>query len=306
MSDIFQLPFDSEAARYIGATLVGFLVASFVEWGADRRRNKRTVLVVRETLAEEIVANLEALDEILDALKENLGSNPSNRWPLERVETRLLEHVVDPVIGSLLSPPERLQAGIAVTQCNYLNEQLNGSREQIITGQLNAGYASVRIMDRILIPVGQTLTDLLCQILQRQQQFHSTKLNEMVLATRPLWEYSELSAPRIWRLRVLPNDELTNHAVYIVWYNDDPARSSLQTRVVELKVRANGGRFFDPNETSASHRILIRIGRRGVLRRLKSLRSRQTLISGSSSLRPLSPSEVYSSISEQIKQSNTN
>ncbi|CAN5428848.1 hypothetical protein BH09CHL1_BH09CHL1_25010 [soil metagenome] len=229
--------------KYFAATLLGFLVALAVELAANAVANRRKRRFIREAIAEEVAWNLHMLDQYFDALIAIYRHPVSVLYlPRQRLLTPLMTQSIDPETGSLLTAREWLIATNAIQQCDTINSALLDLRERLV--ELTAGkdlgqraaYAkteSARIIDNHLPALGQTFMELLCQVMERQVEYTSTKMMRIAVALAPARANGLMSADRTWRVRYLPNLQ-ARRGTLIAWKNDAPGMLPTDLRVVEI------------------------------------------------------------------------
>jgi hypothetical protein len=229
--------------KYFAATLLGFLVALAVELAANAVANRRKRRFIREAIAEEVAWNLHVLDRYFDALIAIYWHPVGVLYlPRQRLLTPLMTQSIDPETGSLLTAREWLIATNAIQQCDTINSALLDLRERVVElsaspdiGQ-RAAYAkaeSARIIDNYLPVLGQTLMELLCQIMERQVEYTSTKMMRIAVALTPARKNGLINVDRTWRVRYLP-DLQSRHGILIAWKNDASDLIPADLRVVEI------------------------------------------------------------------------
>ncbi len=248
---------DSGLTKYVAATVVGYMIALLANVTAHAIANRRSRRVLRESLAEEVLSNLIALDEIAEISSKNLlvdGRSRQFTIPNARLSTVVLTQCTSPSLSSLLSEGERLQAGSALIQAGIVNQRIDQIRELLwssvnkapVYGQygIRRGQAECRhVVDQILPPVGQTHTDLLCQVLSRQLTFDSSRLLGVATTLKPVVSKGWPNTPRIWRTGVAAPGTLGS-GFHIVWNNDAPDALSPNAIVIELKPSRTSDRIL--------------------------------------------------------------
>lgn len=242
---------DWTGTRYFLATLAGFLVALAVEMAADAVANRRKLRFIREAIAEEVTWNLTVLDEQFAALLA-IYRQPGGvlRIPRQRLLTPLMTQASDAETGSLLSTREWLLATNAMQQCDTVNSALHELRERL--GELNApadlheraAFArseAARIVNYLLPPLGHLLVDLLCQIMERQVEYSSTRMMRIAVTLMPARSGGCIPGDRVWRVRALP-DLAQRTGVLIAWRDDRVDQLPADLHVIEIDPGPGGDR----------------------------------------------------------------
>lgn len=253
--------------KYFAATVLGFLVALAVELGATAIANRRKRRFIREAIAEEVAWNLDVLDEHFDILIETYRKPVGVLYlPRRPLLTPLMTQSIDPETGSLLTTREWLVATNAIQQCNTVNTALLDMRERLWEMNsespyrgLRANYArteSERILNWLMPELGQILMELLCQIMERQVEYNSTKMMRIAVALNPARKNGRISADRTWRIRYLP-DLQTRTGTLIAWKNDTLSELPSGLSVVEIDPGIGGDRVKEHDD-----RLFSRLARR--------------------------------------------
>ncbi|MGH2551645.1 MAG: hypothetical protein ACRDHN_19850 [Thermomicrobiales bacterium] len=257
---------DWTGTRYFAATLLGFLVALAVEMAADAASNRRKRQFIREALAEEIAWNLFVLDEQFAALL-NIHREPAGplRFSRQQLLSRIMAQCIDPETGSLLSTPEWLHAVTAIQQCDDTNAALEEMRQRLLElsavpdRNLRTHYAqaeSARLINHQLPALGQTLMEMLCQIMERQVEYNSKKMMRIVVALIPAWSGGAINADCTWRVRYLP-DLQQRRGTLIAWKNDANEDLPSGLTVIEIDPGPGGDQVKRPDPG-----LLARIAKR--------------------------------------------
>lgn len=224
---------NSSGFRYVGATLVGFLVAFGVEQVVSILERRRLRSAVREALAEEVADNLFALDAYLASFNKNLQRNDRHLvWPIARLRTTMLERCLDASVIIVLNKQEQSYASIAFYQLTSLADKM---REDYAEIKDDFSVKDFRIQQLIqdLPVIAQNHVNLLVDVLAKQQVFASSRSSYLLSQLLPLLRENKLDSLRTWRTSQVPEEGRIGD-YYISWThdaNDWPAT----TEIVELR-----------------------------------------------------------------------
>lgn len=137
-------------------------------------------------------------------------------------------------MNAVLTEIERLQSIIAYHQCLTLTEIMANSYQEMRERPVRKPIIVREVIDLSLPIVGQTLVDLLCNVLMEQRVFASTQSASMSHRLLPLYEANALSSNRTWRTHTIPDSEWHGPFI-IVWRNDAPERVPDSVQIIELE-----------------------------------------------------------------------
>lgn len=178
-------------------------------------------------------------------------------WPLATLESAILERCLDPSVNAVLTEIEQVQSAIALQQCRQLTDAMETSREEIHANRNRTPILSRNIIDYHLPVVGQTFTDLLCNVLMEQQVFASTRSATTAHRLLPLYRANALSSDRTWRTYTI-SDSRWRGPFIIAWRHDDPQRTPGDVQVIELVPSEGSHRILRLRETRWYRRVLGR------------------------------------------------
>lgn len=292
---------DWTGTRYFLATLVGFLVALAVEMAADAFANRRKLRFIREAIAEEVTWNLTVLDEHFAGLLR-MHQQPEGmlRMSRQRLLTPLMTQAIDPETGSLLSTREWLLATNAMQQCDTVNAALLDLRERL--AELSdsrdrderiavAGSESARIVNYLLPPLGQSLVDLLCQIMERQVEYASTRMMRVAVNLMPARSNGCIRAERVWRVRALP-DLAQCTGILVAWRDDRIDQLPTGLTVIEINP-GPGGDHVRQHPATRLERLAAWPFRRSEARILKAQQAYLAAVHGERSQQSKLLTELY-------------
>ncbi len=261
----------SPGAKYVTATLVGFLVAFLVERLNHYIEDQQTRRVLREVLARELIGNLQYLDDIAETLVQNV-TGENRVWRSGDLSHAVLERCVDPSIGGVLTETEWIQAIIGAENTRLLNRDLKETSERVHLEPTTLAGESKRVLDEVLPAVAQTYVDLLCNILSNQVRYVHSGTQEVSLNIKTAWQANALDLDRTWRTSTVPEGGWPKDRL-IVWRNDQPdfvpKFVPKMVQVVELRPTARHSHARSTPVNDACGRIFQAVMRRRVLRELE-------------------------------------
>lgn len=236
---------NSEALRYISATALGFLIAVGTDWIASYRSARLLRTGLRNALAEEIADNFIVLDSYFAVIKKVIGEGSwiDSRWPTRALRLTMLERCFDPSIISVLTQREQAYATLAFYQSRDFGERAS----EIAEHQRSGGLVSDKVLNDLLegrmFFLSQSLISLLCEVLEQQQVFASTRAGQMSRQLREAVCKERSPSDRLWRTSLLrlgsPLAAKTN--TLIAWKND--ARDDVPKGVTVITLEPGQGPY---------------------------------------------------------------
>lgn len=254
--DIWSL----ESVRYVAATAFGFILAVLAQRIGVYLDDSKLRRAVREGLTQELAYNLSVLDQYLETLRNNVLET-QRAWPLATLETGILEHCHDPAVAAVLTEIERVQSSIAYHQCCTLADIMTRAHAEIREHPEQTLVTCRNIVDTKLPVVGQTLIDLLCNVLSAHRVFASTESAAIAKNLMPLYEANALSSDRTWRTSTVPDSQWRG-PFYIAWRNDAPTRVPNNIQVIELVPPDVPYRTINLHERSWHYRLMLPLARK--------------------------------------------
>lgn len=262
---------DSSAVRYVAATRFGFVLAIIGQQLSTLIEHNRMRRTVREALALELAHDLSVLDEYMESFQGNLSGQKQSR-PLATQQTAILERCLDPAVSQLLTSRERIQSAVAFNQCLVLAERMGRTRNKLNEAPSILLSESKYILNWILPVAGQTLINLLCEVLARQDRFAYSRTEWMQRQLLPLYESNAISSDRTWRTSTIPDGHWPD-GFLIAWNHDDKERAPSRLLIVELRPPGESGHIHEL-QTGMSifnpwRAIVSKLDRKLTIRRLK-------------------------------------
>jgi hypothetical protein len=232
------------------SVVVGAVLAYGATWFRDWRYDRRTRAVIREALAEEISTNLEVLDSYESTFRQGLtdpDDSPILRWPTGDLRNAMLAQCLDPAVGALLTRGEQGKVTVVYYHIAHLRDQMKEAREDIRAGRSNPKVEYENILIRYLPAVAQNQVDFLCQIMDHQDAYASSRLMEISEKMLPTFSQSGRRPPRLWRTSLVPRASAfsPDESMLIVWHNDRPDLVPQGIEVVEIRPTRDQDFTFD-------------------------------------------------------------
>jgi hypothetical protein len=222
------------------SVIVGAVLGYGATWFRDWRYDRRNRTVIREALAEEISTNLEVLDNYESTFRQGLTDPdyPSYlRWPTGNLRNAMLAQCLDPAVGALLTRGEQGKIVTVYYHVAHLQDQMQEAREDIRSGRSDPKVEYENILTTYLPPVAQNQMDFLCQIMDHQDVYASSRSVEIVEKMLPTFSRSGRRPPRLWRTSLLPRSGPlpSGETMLIAWRNDAPDLVPPGIEVVEIR-----------------------------------------------------------------------
>jgi hypothetical protein len=170
------------------AFFIGLAGTYVVVWINDLHRDNLVRRATRESLAVEVLMNL----QLLDAYEGHLTAaqaQTSQRWPSEAPIRNVLDHTADPQVSVVLTDTEKMQLSLLGVQLAVLWGKIVVGREdvdrpyphrQFPTPQEIANSADRVLSSHVLEETGKLLMDVLITIMIREYFLSLSVLIDMV------------------------------------------------------------------------------------------------------------------------------
>ena len=228
---------DIEFVRYVLTTAIGFALAIWGQSIFSARQDARVRQTVRDSLAMEIVANLEVLDSYEASFRTGIAEGGTYfRWPTGRLTRSMLAECLDPSVGRLLSRGEQRKVSLTYNQIGHLEDEMNEAHEMIRAGHGNLLHEYRRFTIQFFPVVAQNLVDFLVQTFGEQSEFSSSELMEIVESVLPYYSSGATHQRRMWTTSGVSatNPVRPEDGSVLAWRNDDPGRVPMGVHVIEL------------------------------------------------------------------------